>query len=586
MFNVTFNVTLNVTLNMCPLSSPGQPPSRHRSCYLVPMHVRVGFLHRRERIRLELPVGCRLTGALASEAAAGPLLIEGFDRRSARVRPGLKLLECADADLLATAAGRLNAAGLPARVLPFAPGGRWGAVRAPETKLLWLPLGEARPAGDEDHLQRDLGDDDDRRALAGARQALGDLAGRPSGQPPPALWHLASAQRHWRVVEVARTRVRLRAGDGPDDSPLEFCACQALSADDLPALRIEAQASGRIRVDEVEIGIGFHWEHRRGLEYESALELFVDSSGRLGLLNELDLERYLASVNSSEMTADCPPALLEAQTVAARSTVLATRGRHHCGEPFDLCSDDHCQCFRGAGQPGASSISAAEATRGQVLVHEGWICDARYSKSCGGIVEAYEEVWEDQPVPYLRALCDSEAGGDPPERDEDAWRDWIDVAEPVWCNTEGAGLPAGLAYGQGYYRWTVERERADLAASIRRRTGRSFERLLDLKPLSRGRSGRLTALEVVTDTGSFTIGKELAIRLALSDSCLYSAAIHWTWSGDTLRIHGKGWGHGVGLCQLGATRMALAGRGAPEILAHYYPGARLRSLPAAERTAP
>lgn len=549
------------------------------------MRIRIGFLHRRDRIRLELPAGSRLSGTLASGPFAGPLLIEGLERLPARIRPGLKLLETADERLVQTALRKLEAAELPAETLPFAPGGDWGEARSAATVLLRVPLGDPRPAGDEDHLQRDVGDDEARGILERAAKALGDLAGRPSSTPPPALWHLASPQRHWTVEDAACRRVALRSS--PDSPPLVAASAkQVLAAGETPALRIVPPEGAAIRVDEVEIGIGFHWQHRRGLEYGGALELFVDASGRLGLLNELDLEDYLASVNSSEMTADCPAALLEAQTVAARSTVLATRGRHHHGEPFDLCADDHCQCFRGSEQAAEASRAAALATAGVVLVHENLVCDARYSKSCGGVVEAYEEVWEDQPVPYLKALRDAEGCGDPPRRDEAAWCDWIDAAEDVWCNTEDVELPAALAYGQGYYRWTTTRTREELAASIRRRTGREFGRLEDLKPRGRGRSGRLTALEVVTDAGSFTIGKELAIRLALSDSCLCSAAIHWSWEGDELTIRGKGWGHGVGLCQLGATRMALAGRDAGEILRHYYPGARLVALTAAERTTP
>jgi stage II sporulation protein D len=549
------------------------------------MLIRIGFLHRREQLLLRLPAGSRWLGPWGEHAAEGELHLSRTHGEPALVRRGLKLLETADPGLLAAAQTRLHSAGFATEEQPFAPGGHWGGPRAAATRLLWLPLGTARPAGGDDHLQLDHGDDEARHALLEVRSALGDLAGRPSGAPPPALWHLGAPLRYQQILKPARAALTL---SGPAAGA---CAGQIREIRQQPAtaraaLRVLPPAGGSIEVAEVEIGIGFHWQHRRSLVYEGAIELFLDASGRLGLLNEIDLEAYLASVNSSEMTADCPPALLEAQTIAARSTVLATRGRHHHGEPFDLCADDHCQCFRGAGQVAAASRAAAQATAGQVLVHGGLVCDARYSKSCGGIVEAYEQVWEDQPVPYLGALCDTAGGGPPPERDEAAWQAWIGEAESVWCNTEGEDLPPGLAYGGGYYRWSVERSRRELAASIRRRTGREFGQLLDLRALSRGRSGRLTALEVLTDAGSFIIGKELAIRLALSETCLYSAAIRWHWRGDTLIIEGKGWGHGVGLCQLGATRMALAGLDAGRILAHYYPGTHLETLPASERNSP
>jgi SpoIID/LytB domain protein len=529
--------------------------------------VRIGILHQRDEIRLHLPPGTRLTAPDLSLPLEGTMTLRPVAVTQGRVRQALKVLECADSELLEQARIRFIEAGLPAVLRPHAPGGQWPAARAAATRLLALPIGGPVVPASGEHMRRELARPEDLPLLEETRRALGELAGRASTTGPPALWHLhAPARCRWTEQEPSgRLRLETPAGKSRE------CG--------LPA-RIVLPPGALAEVEDVRVGIGFHWDHRETLCYEDTLELWLAPEGLLGLVNELDLERYLASVNSSEMTADSPAELLRAQTVAARSTLLATRGRHHAGEPFDICADDHCQCFRGSGTVRAASEEAARATAGVVLCHEGWICDARYSKSCGGIVEAYEHVWEDQSVPYLPSFRDT-CRPDPDfarPATEEGWRAWILADEEVWCNTEAFRLPTGLHYSDGFYRWRITLSRDEAAAHLRRATGRAFERLLDLVPLERGASGRLKRLLVRTDAGDFTIGKELAIRLALSATCLYSAAIVLDWEGDTLVIHGKGWGHGVGLCQLGATRMALEGRDWRGILRHYYPGAALAAL--------
>ncbi|MFA7331819.1 MAG: SpoIID/LytB domain-containing protein [Candidatus Delongbacteria bacterium] len=527
--------------------------------------VRIGFLHQRDEVLLRVPAGCQARLGDQTLRLEGGLRVRPAAVRPGTVQPALKVLECADGNLLEAARSALDAAGLEPVLRDHAPGGQWGAARAWPTRLLSLPLGPPVPADAGAHMLRELAQPEDHAILARARLALGELAGRASQLGPPALWHLRVPVRcRWTVTPPA----------GGLALQVEGEAVERLTS---APLRLSLAPGDLADVADVRVGIGFHWDHTESLAYEDTLEIVLEPDGRLGVVNELPLERYLASVNSSEMTADSPPALLRAQTVAARSTLLATRGRHHAGEPFDICADDHCQCFRGSRTLRDTSLAAARDTAHQVLVHAGQICDARYSKSCGGIVEAYEHVWEDQAIPYLPSFRDT-CRPDPDfraPRTEADWREWIQTPEAVWCNTEEFSLPAGLAFSDGFYRWTVELGREEAASHIRRATGRAFGQLLELVPLERGASGRLKALRVVTDQGEFVLGKELAIRLALSPSCLYSALICFEWRGERLLIHGKGWGHGVGLCQLGATRMALEGRDWREILVHYYPGTRL-----------
>jgi stage II sporulation protein D len=528
--------------------------------------VRIGFLHQRQEIRLRLPGGSWMAAGGVGRELSGEWTVRPRQAAPGQVQSALKVLEGADPEQLESARRRLVEAGLPAILRPHAAGGRWGDIGAPATWLLSVTRGEPGPALGGAHMLRERAIPADLESLDSIRHALGGLAGAPSQSGPPALWHLREPIRTRWVVEAARGGLGL-------DNGAEVLALPAV-------VRLRLPEGGLADVAEVRVGIGFHWDHMETLAYEDTLELVLEPEGSLCAVNELPLERYLASVNSSEMTADSPPALLRAQTVAARSTLLATRGRHHAGEPFDICADDHCQCFRGSRTLRETSIAAARDTEGAVLVHGGRVCDARYSKSCGGIVEAYEHVWEDQPIAYLpsfRDTCAPDPGWTTP-RSEDEWRAWILSPEDVWCNTEQFSLPPGLSFSDGFYRWSVSLPREEAAAHIRRATGRSFGRLLDLVPLERGMSGRLKALRVETDEGAFVLGKELAIRLALSPSCLYSALVVFRWEGDCLHIHGKGWGHGVGLCQLGATRMALGGRSWREILAHYYPHADLVTL--------
>ncbi len=335
-----------------------------------------------------------------------------------------------------------------------------------------------------------------------------------------------------------------------------------------------------ISVANVRVGIEFHWDHRETQDYRGVIEIRLNHSGQLTVINEIPIEAYLESVNSSEMTPDCPLELLKAQTVAARSTIFATMGKHHFGQPFHLCADDHCQCYRGTRYQQTISIEAVQACAGEVLTYQDQVCDARYSKICGGIIERYENVWENREVPYLASGIDGEFQIDYPLNTEAKARAFIDSSPDAYCNTDRYQLPKMLEYSNHLFRWRVTYSRAELEALLLQKTGVDLGELQDIRPLSRGDSGRLIFMELVGSRQTLKIGKELAIRRVLSKTHLYSSCFYVEKQAvDGKVTHftlvGAGWGHGVGLCQVGATIMAQKGFDYRAILSHYYPHSRL-----------
>jgi len=316
--------------------------------------------------------------------------------------------------------------------------------------------------------------------------------------------------------------------------------------------------------------------------------MLLGNDGKLLAVNELPMEEYLASVNSSEMDARSPVEFLKAQTVAARSTLLSTAGKHHRLEPFDLCNADHCQCYYGVVREGRASHQAMEETSGEVLIASGRVCDTRYSKVCGGIIEANEHVWPGEPISYLRSGVDApvpEAAGEHyPVNTEKKARKWIEAAPEAYCNPDVSDLPDYMAYALKYYRWQVSYGRQELEEIIEKKSGHKIGTLQDLKPLARGDSGRISRLIVSGTEGALALETELEIRRVLSMSHLYSSCFVLDFERDRhgqiekIILRGAGWGHGVGLCQVGAAMMAVRGKKYDGILAHYYPGARLRKL--------
>ena len=337
---------------------------------------------------------------------------------------------------------------------------------------------------------------------------------------------------------------------------------------------------------DVTIGANFHWERQEMQTFRGTLRLVVDAD-RIVAINELPVELYLESVISSEMNATSSLELLKAHAVISRSWLLTQKkNREVSGEErqnnfftfvrkedelirwydrgehtlFDVCADDHCQRYQGITRATSDRVSeAVKATRGRVLMYGDELCDARFSKCCGGRTEEFQYCWEDTPKPYLVSVQDA------------------------FCNTKDRKILREVLNDYDletpdFYRWTVEYTQAELTELVNRKLKLELGDIVDLVPLERGKSGRIWKLQIVGSQRSFTIGKELEIRRALSETHLYSSAFDVEKKGDRFILHGKGWGRGVGLCQIGAAVMGEKGYNYEEILLYYYRGAEIKKI--------
>ena len=380
---------------------------------------------------------------------------------------------------------------------------------------------------------------------------------------------------------------------------------------------------------DVTIGVNFHWQRKQTQVFNGQLQLVVEAD-EITAINIIPVEKYLKSVISSEMSATSSVELLKAHAVISRSWLLAQmekRAKLKDGANsffsfikkddeiirwydredhtiFDVCADDHCQRYQGITNAGNATVEeAVNATRGQVLTSEGEICDARFSKCCGGITEEFQYCWENTPKPYLLSICDNEELGirneelgnevrrpeGKPMRNEEFFDHWIRTSPEAYCNTTDKAVLSQVLndYDQetpDFYRWRVEYTQAELSRLISEKTKDDFGDIIDLQPVERGKSGRICRLKIVGTKKTLTIGKELEIRRTLSDTHLYSSAFvvdrHFANEGDAVpsafTIIGAGWGHGVGLCQIGAAVMGAKGYPYDKILLHYYRGAEIK----------
>ena len=360
----------------------------------------------------------------------------------------------------------------------------------------------------------------------------------------------------------------------------------------------------------VTIGVDFHWERQVTQKFAGRLK-FITDGGKVTAVNEIGVEDYLLSVISSEMKSSAGLEFLKAHSVISRSWVMAqilnrkksVAGFLPCEAPhnvaelvtmldckagegkeeshdteyikwfdhddhkvFDVCADDHCQRYQGLTMAVGETVrKAIDQTWGLVLKSGGEICDARFSKCCGGRMELFSTCWEDKDYPYLQALPDTpdeKPGGDP------------------FCDATDEKILSQVLNDydletKDFYRWTVEYSRNEVSDLIRTRSGIDFGTIQELIPIERGPSGRIKRLRVVGSKREMIIGKELIIRKWLSLSHLKSSAFTVIWNGDKLTLKGSGWGHGVGLCQIGAAVMASKGYCFQAILGHYYPGSEL-----------
>lgn len=381
----------------------------------------------------------------------------------------------------------------------------------------------------------------------------------------------------------------------------------------------EDEATCHFTLQNVTIGIGFHWERQEEQSFRGRLRLIVDEE-KLVVINELPVEEYLESVISSEMNATSSLGLLKTHAVVSRSWVYAQmlhrlegEGRpgdffnfvHRPGELirwhdradhtlYDVCADDHCQRYQGITRATLPQVhQAVTETAGEVLTYEGRLCDARFSKSCGGVSERYSSCWGDEDLPYLQPVrCDAETDAPLPDlSQEENAEAWIRQSPQAFCNTHDRALLTQVlnTYDQetpNFYRWRVNLSQEEARTLIEQRTEHKLGAILDLQPVERGASGRIIRLRIVGTEGTLIVGKELEIRRLLSQSHLYSSAFiverhdvsPETNIPQTFTLLGAGWGHGVGLCQIGAAVMAEKGYDYNAILKHYYQGATVSQI--------
>ena len=367
---------------------------------------------------------------------------------------------------------------------------------------------------------------------------------------------------------------------------------------------------------DVTIGVNFHWERKETQTFLGKLK-FIINGNSVCAVNELPVERYLESVISSEMSATSSLELLKAHAVISRSWLLVQMQNRRKGEAtahvaaseiqgngelirwydredhtlFDVCADDHCQRYQGITKETSAHVAEAiRQTAGQVLTDEDEICDARFSKCCGGETEEFQYCWENLRKPYLVALRDApqqEALDLTVEANADRW---IRSSPESFCNTRDAKVLSQVLnnYDQetsDFYRWRVEYTQGQVQQLLTEKLGIDLGAVVDLIPVERGTSGRLSKLRIVGEKLTLVIGKELEIRRALSKSHLYSSAFvvdafdrNEQGIPKRFALIGAGWGHGVGLCQIGAAVMGERGYSYKEILLHYYPGAIIKQI--------
>lgn len=379
---------------------------------------------------------------------------------------------------------------------------------------------------------------------------------------------------------------------------------------------IPQQSDASFSLFDVTIGVNFHWERKETQTFLGRLK-FIVNEDKVCAVNELPVESYLESVISSEMSATSSLELLKAHAVISRSWLLVQmqnrKDNHGKGKSmssemptegelirwydredhtlFDVCADDHCQRYQGITKETSPQVAEAiRQTKGQVLRYDGEICDARFSKCCGGETEEFQYCWENLCKPYLVALRDA-PHDEPLQLNVEADADrWIRSNPESFCNTHDAKVLSQVLnnYDQetsDFYRWRVEYTQEQLQMLITEKLEIDFGHIIDLIPMERGTSGRLSKLKIIGDRKTLVIGKELEIRRALSKTHLYSSAFvvdaldrNEQGIPQQFALIGAGWGHGVGLCQIGAAVMGERGYNYNEILLHYYKGATIEQI--------
>ena len=439
-----------------------------------------------------------------------------------------------------------------------------------------------------------------------------------NGKQPEVTVGIVSGQKiHFTLNAPYLAKGEVRSGE----QEVEFSEGGVLwNGNQYSSLTFHPQSSdASFSLSDVTIGVNFHWERKETQTFLGTLR-FVVEADKICAINELPVEKYLESVISSEMSATSSLELLKAHAVISRSWLLAQmKKRREVAESgnnffsfvkkddmlirwydredhtiFDVCADDHCQRYQGITKETSPHVAEAiRQTKGQVLLDGDEICDARFSKCCGGVTEEFQYCWENTPKSYLTSVRDYILGVNSSSldlSDEATAEKWIRSNPEAFCNTQDKKILSQVLndYDQetaDFYRWKVSYTQEQLRQLIADKLKMDFGSILDMKAVERGKSGRISKLQIIGTEKSFTIGKELEIRRALSDTHLYSSAfvvdkldIDANGIPQRFDIIGAGWGHGVGLCQIGAAVMGEQGYAYNDILLHYYQGAEIKQL--------
>jgi stage II sporulation protein D len=400
--------------------------------------------------------------------------------------------------------------------------------------------------------------------------------------------------------------VRVRQGE------MVLCDLSGMEIVRRETIMLSSQDKASFTVSDVKIGIDFHWQRSQEQSFCGNLSLSAVSDSSFNLINEVALEDYLASVISSEMSAAAPLEFLKAQAIVARSWLVSMLLRKNINtaaindtqlreneiiiwhdvndhKGFDVCADDHCQRYQGITRIISYNVqNAIEATRGLFLVSGGEICDARYYKSCGGQTEIFSTAWEDKSPAYLKSVTD-DVHEHPPVQSEAEAQKWLSRRPQAFCSTTDKELLSKIlpTFDQetlDFYRWQIIYSRHEFEEIIRKKSGIDFGELQNIVAVGRGPSGRIYKLRIEGSRRTVIVGKELEIRRWLSPSHLLSSAfvVSKTNAADgsveSFTLTGGGWGHGVGLCQIGAAVIAAKGFNVEDILAHYFTNVGLEKL--------
>jgi len=380
-----------------------------------------------------------------------------------------------------------------------------------------------------------------------------------------------------------------------------------------PSKNYKIAPQSGIKVKDIVAGRGFHWQKNIDVFLSGSAEIaLVD--GNLILTNELPIEEYLMCVATSEMSAECPDALIESQTIAARSWMLANVEQKHVSIGMDVCNDDCCQRYQGTTYLSEQSISGAMKTYGQVLLFEDKICDARYSKSCGGAMETFSTIWAGDELPYMQNkfdYIDKVNEKQLPLNTNEKVKDWVNNFPDSFCSPKTIAeesLPKylGNVDKEGtYHRWQFQHSQLEMTTLLNKQVNLNAKNILSIEALNRGGSGRIINLEIKflnkdNDVETYIVERDVEIRRVLHEKFMYSSCIDIETKYNTVIpessnreshssepqnripdlfvIKGAGWGHGAGLCQIGALGMSLKGYSTEEIVYHYFPGSQLKKI--------